>query len=257
MVYNSPMFNTQHILYIVISGILTTLLLALSDRYAKDEKTKNRILKFSAIITVVIHYSNLWVDYFASGGTVTVENNQILPVYPCNVIMWMLLIASLLQNKKGLPFQLLSEFCFYGGTVCAVFGIVLNINFGNNPTLADYDILQGLLSHSTMLFGCLYMLVGRFIRIRVFNAVSVTAGLGCFVVCGLGVNALYEHFGITAPDGMWLKSNPYISVPPMALGGIAVVLLFGFLALWEMRLPREERWYRKLVQRRRHERFIF
>lgn len=254
--YNPLMFNAQHILYIVISGILTAVLLSLANRYAKDEETKNRILKCTAIITVVIHYSNLWVDYFASGGTATIENNQILPIYPCNVIMWMLLTASLLPNKKGLLFRLFGEFCFYGGTICAVLGIVLNTNFGNNPTLADYDILKGLLSHSTMLFGCLYMLVGRFIRIRVFNTVSVTAGLSCFVACGLGVNALYEHFGMEAPDGMWLRSNPYIPVPPMALGGVAIVLLFGFLALWEMRLPREERWYRKLARRRCYERFI-
>ena len=92
----------------------------------------------------------------------------------------MLLIASLLNNKKCLLFQLLSEFCFYGGFICGVLGIVMNTNFDNNPTLADYDVLKGLLSHSTMLFGCLYMFVGKFMRIRVFNAVSVTAGLAVF-----------------------------------------------------------------------------
>lgn len=93
--YNPGMFNAQHILYIIISGILTVLLLGLAAKYAKDDKTKNKILKFFAVITVVIHYSNLWVDYFTTGGA-TIENNQILPIYPCNVVMWMLLIASML-----------------------------------------------------------------------------------------------------------------------------------------------------------------
>lgn len=240
------MFNLQHILYIVISGILTVALLALAWVFAKDDRSKNYILKFSAIITVAIHYSNLWVDYFMSGGNATIENNHILPVYPCNVVMWMLLVASLVKNKKSLLFQILSEFCFYAGAVCGVIGIVLNINFGNNPTLADYDILKGLLSHSTMLYGCLYMLVGRFIRIRVFNTVSVTAGLSCFVVCGWFVNRLYEQFGMEAPDGMFLKSNPYLSVSPIILGGWAIVLLFFALAIWELRLDKEERWYTKL-----------
>lgn len=253
--YNGGMFNTQHILYMVISGILTAVLLALSAKYAKDDDTKNRILKFFAVITVVIHYSNLWVDYFTTGGA-TVENNQILPVYPCNVVMWMLLLSSLLQNKKRLLFQLLSEFCFYGGTVCGVIGIVLNANFGNTPTLADYDILKGMLSHSTMLFGCLYMLVGGYIKIRVFNAVSVATGLGTFVLCGMGVNALYDFFGMEAPDGMWLRSNPYLSFSPMVLGIIFVIILFGVLALWELRLPVEERWYHKLHRRKENERII-
>ena len=122
------MFNLQHILYIVISFILTVALLVLFSKYAKDDKTKNKILKFFAILTVVIHYSNLWVDYFSNGGTATVENDHILPVYPCNVVMWMLLVASLLQNKKSLGFQMLSEFCFYGGTICGIIGIVFNFN---------------------------------------------------------------------------------------------------------------------------------
>ena len=113
------MFNLQHILYMLISGLLTAVLLVLARRYIKNETTKNYILKFFAILTVVIHYSNLWVDFFVSGGNATIENNHILPVYPCNVVMWMLLIASLLQNKKRLLFQLLGEFCFYVGTVCA------------------------------------------------------------------------------------------------------------------------------------------
>ena len=74
------MFNTQHILYMVISGVLTAVLLMLAKGYAGEETAKNRILKFSAIITVVIHYSNLWVNYFVSGGNAAIENNHILPV---------------------------------------------------------------------------------------------------------------------------------------------------------------------------------
>lgn len=253
--YNTGMFNTQHILYILISGIVTALLLMLSAKYAKTDEPKNRILKFFAVATVVIHYSNLWVDYFTTGGA-TIENNQILPVYPCNVVMWMLLIASLLENKKRLLFQLLSEFCFYGGTICGVIGIVLNANFDNTPTLADYDILKGMLSHSTMLFGCLYMLVGGYVKIRVFNAVSVTAGLATFVLCGMGVNALYEFFGMEAPDGMWLRSNPYFNLSPMVLGIVFVIILFGVLALWELRLPVEKRWYHKLHRRKHNETIV-
>ena len=123
---------------------------------------------------------------------------------------------------------------------------MLNANFDNTPTLADYDILKGLLSHSTMLFGCLYMRVGKYVRVRVFNAVSVTIGLGTFVICGVGVNMLYEHFGMTPPDGMFLKSNPYIPVSPVILGLWVVVIMFCGLAIWEMRLPKEDRWYSKL-----------
>lgn len=252
MLYNSPMFNAQHLLYIVISGLITIASLALCKTFAKDVKTKNCILKLSAILTVIIHYSNLWVNYFATGGNAVFEDNHILPIYPCNVIMWMLLIAANLRNQKKLLFQLLGEFCFYAGTVCSIIGIVLNTNFGNTPTLADYDVLKGLLSHSTMLFGCIYMLTGGFIRIRIFNAVSLIVGISCFTICGISVNALYSHFGMESPDGMWLQSNPYFSVPPMLLGVMAAILIFCVLALWELKLPKEQRWYHKLISRIRH-----
>ena len=246
------MFNTQHILYIILSGVITILLLALCRHYVWDESKKNCILKITAVVTVLIHYSNIWVEYFTTGGTVTVENNHLLPVYPCNVVMWMLLIVACMKEKKGLWFDMLAEFCFYGGTVCGVLGIVLNANFDNTPTLADYDVLKGLLSHSTMLFGCLYMLIGGYIRIRVFNSVSIMAGLLCFISCGMAVDSLYIVCGMEAPDGMWLRSNEYLPIPPLLLGALAPVIVFIVLSLWELRLPSEERWYHKRKVRDSH-----
>lgn len=239
------MFNLQHILYMVISGILTGLFLVLCSRFVRDDKHKKRILLFSAVITVVIHYSSLWVDFFATGGNATFESTHILPVYPCNVVMWMLLAAAAMKNKNSTIFHLLGEFCFLGGTVCGVVGIVLNANFDATPTLADYDIFKGLLSHSTMLFGCLYLFTGKFVRLRMFNTVSVTAGLGTFVICGMIVNQLYLQFGMDPPDGMFLRSNPYLPVSPIFLGIGVVLILFSIHALRELRLPREERWYVK------------
>ena len=240
------MFNTQHILYMLISGAITIALLWLSNHFATDDASKNKILKFFAIITVVFHYSNLWVDYFTSGGNATISSNQILPIYPCNVIMWMLLIASLLRDKQRRLFHVLGEFCFLVGTVCGTLGIALNFNFDNNPTLADFDILKGMLSHSTMLFGCLYLYFGGFVRIRMFNFVSVIAGLSSFILCGVLTNELYQHFGIESPDGMWLHSNPLnLSFPPMLAALIAAVVLFTVINLCQMHLPEEDRWYNK------------
>ena len=246
------MFNTQHLLYMIISGALTVCLLMLCRHHVRGEKHKNFILKLSAVLTVVIHYSNIWVNYFSSGGNATFENNHILPVYPCNVVMWLLLIAACMHNKKSLPFQMLSEFCFYAGTICGIIGIVFNTNFGNTPTLANYDVLKGLLSHSTMLFGCLYMFTGGYVRIRAFNAVSITAGLLCFILCGVGVNALYISFGMEPPDGMWLISNDFLPVSPLLLGAAVPVVVGIALSLRELRLPRQERWYYKLKERIHH-----
>lgn len=233
------MFNAQHILYMVISALLTVVLLMLFSRYAKKQEQKDRILKFFAVVTVLIHISDIWVNFFTSGGQAPILSVHILPIYPCNVVMWMLLIAAMLRNKKRLLFQLLSEFCFYIGTICAVVGILFNANFGNNPTLADYDILKGMLSHSTMLVGCLYLFTGDYIQVRLFNAVSVTAGLAFFVFCGNTMNWLFEYFGMEAPDGMFLRSNPYFPFSPIIPGLIYIVVFTIALRLHERRKKKE------------------
>ena len=234
------MFNAQHILYMVISGFLTVVLLMLFSRYAVTQQQKDRILKFFAIITVLIHLSDAWVDFFTSAGQAPIISVHILPIYPCNVVMWMLLIAALVQNKKGPVFRMLSEFCVYVGIICAVVGIVFNINFAHIPTLADYDILKGMLSHSTMLMGCLYLYFGDYIRVRKSNAVSIAAGLFIFVLCGLSMNWLFEAFGMTAPDGMFLRSNPYVPFSPVVPGIIYTLLMYVGLSRHERHSEKKE-----------------
>jgi hypothetical protein len=227
------MFNTQHILYMVISGVLTALLLIFAAKRLKTQRKKDGFLDLFAVLTVLLHYSDLLVEYFQTGGYVYVSSVHILPVYPCNVMMWMLLIAALMKNKEGWLFRMLSEFCFYGGVLCGVLGIVLNVNFDNTPTLADYGILKGMLSHSTMLIGCIYMKVGKYFTVRPSNAFSVAAGAAVFILCGIVVDGLYGFFGMEAPDAMFLQHNPYFPCSPILPGIGAIVLLYVVLLLMQ------------------------
>ncbi len=208
------------------------------------------ILKLSAILTVVLHYSNIWVEFFSNGGSTSgLEGSHLFPIYPCHILMWLLFITAFLKNKSGKAFTVLSEFCFWGGIVCGVIGIVLNENYSATPDLTDWYILKGLLSHSAMIFGCLYILVGKFMTVRVFNVVSVAIGLIAFIVDGLFINALYALCNLPEVNAMYLLHSPYENMPwlsPILMGVVALLLLFAGLALYELRLPKEERWYAKL-----------
>ncbi len=240
------MFNLQHILYMLISAVITAGLLYLVSKKVSDQKYKNLILKLSALITVLIHISDLWVDYLTSGGSVNVGSTHIFPMYPCNIVMWMLLVVAFLDNKESTLFRLLAEFCFIVGVICGVIGILLNENFDSTPTLSDYSVLKGLLSHSTMLFGCIYLFVGRYVRPNIFSTLSLVFGFGIFVICGVGVNLLFSAFGMESPDCIWINGVPYVGMSSIVLGLLAVLAYFGIFALIELRLPPEERWYFKI-----------
>ncbi len=243
------MFGTTHILYMLISALISAGILVALYFKATSENAKSRALKCMAIVTVIIHYSSLWVSFFATGDK-TVEESQLLPIHPCNVCMWLLLACSLIKNKDSKIFKLISEFTFWGGTVCGSIGIIINENFGSNPTLADYDVLKGMLSHSTMVLGCIYLLVSGMVRIRVSNVISVAAGLLFFVIDGTVINTLYTAFGREACNSMYLQELPFPDMPwlnTLTMGIMGVAVAFIATVVYEqIALPKEERWYSKI-----------
>ena len=248
------MFGTVHILYMIISVLISAVLLVIISMKVKEQSSKEGILKFFAVATVIIHYSSLWVDLFTD-GTATVQSPMLLPIHPCNVCMWLLLISAFVKRREGTLYRLLTEFTFWAGTVCGTIGIVLNENFGNNPTLADYEVLKGMLSHSTMLFGAIYLLVGGFVKIRVFNVLSVVSGLLLFVADGAIINTLYLVFLDERCNSMYLQEPPFPDMPwlnTLVMGILGVLVAFSISALYELiALPKEERWYSVLAKKYR------
>lgn len=240
------MFNLAHILYMVISAVITIGLLVLCGIFVKQDKYKRLILKIAAILTVVLHYSAVYVDFFST-GTAIVESPLILPIYPCNIVMWLLVICAFLKKPESKVAKVLYEFTFYAGVVCGIIGIVLNENYANNPTLANWFSLKGLLSHSTMVFGCLYILVGRFIKIRVSNCISVFLGLCLFLVDGAIINGLYLACGLGKCNSMYLQAPPFANMPWLntyVMGCMALILVFAITVVFEQcALKKEDRWY--------------
>ena len=245
------LFDLPHVLFMVVAVVVISLLLILFGRYIKSEKAKNRILFISAILTIIIHFSTIYTSFFTT-GTAQVEEAMILPIYPCNVAMWLLLITALIKNKKSKPFKIIAEMTFYLGIVGGIIGIALNEIYASTPNLAVWDTLNGLLSHATMLFGCIYLLVGRYISIRVDNMISIIAGLILLIVDGGIIIGLYSIFKLEPPNSMYLLDPPFASVPwfnTWVIGALAVILFFLITVIYEqIALKKEERWYTKLKQ---------
>ena len=243
------MFDLGHILYMVVSGIITLCLLWLMAKYFKSDDKKISALKFFAIITVVIHYSSLWVGFFTNGSA-EVASVMLLPIHPCNVCMWLLVACAFVKKREGTVYRILTEYTFWAGCVCGFIGILLNENYDSTPNLLDYDVLKGLLSHSTMVIGCAYLAVSGIVKIRVKNVISVIAGLLFFVVDGTVINTLYAIFKLDPCNSMYLLEAPFSDIPWLitpVMGLMGVAVAFIITALYEqIFLPEEERWYKHL-----------
>lgn len=236
----------------VLSTLISAGVLIALAVWVRTDGGKRLALKITAIVTVLIHYSSLWVNFFSTGD-LTIEQSQLLPIHPCNVCMWLLLACSFIGNRDSRIFKIISEFTFWAGTVCGSIGIIINENFGANPTLTDYGVLKGMLSHSTMVLGCIYLVVSGMVHIRVKNVISVALGLLFFVLDGAIINALYAIFRLDPCNSMYLLELPFPDMPwintlTMGIAGVAVV--FITTALYELcALPRDQRWYSNLKRR--------
>jgi hypothetical protein len=223
----------------------------------RKESTKDIVLKFVSILVVIIHYSSLYVDFFNNNGDATIESNMILPVYPCNIIMWLLVIVSFIKNRDSNLYKTLAEFTFLGGTVCGMIGVLFNINFLNNPDLGNYDIFKGLISHSVMIFGTIFLFVFNYVKLEVVRTTkSIFWGLVIFVTCGFMINVLFKIFDIPSVNAMFMLEPPLPQLPFFnffTIGLLGLILSFIGLNIYEsFTLPKEQRWISKnLIERKR------
>ena len=243
------LFDRDHNLFMLISTLVIVITLVCFKLFVKDQKRKDMFLKVSAILTVIIHFSSLYVDYF-SNGEAYVESVMLLPIYPCNVIMWLLVIVAFFKDKNSKIFNILAEITFYIGITGGVIGIALNENYSNTPDLRDWDILKGLISHATMLLGCIYLLVGNYIKIRVSNLKSIIIGLCGLLIDGYLMIAIYKHFQMDPPNTMFLLESPLPQVKwvnTWFIGILAIIVGFIITATYEqIALDKEDRWYNKI-----------
>ena len=236
-------------LFSLCALFLVVIAIILIKRYVHNEKTKNSIFIVMAIITVLIHYSAMFVHFY--NGDFFIEDNLFLPVYPCNVMMWINFILIFLIGKKNKAFKILAEFSFWSGTICGFIGLCLNKNFLNTPLFSDYDILKGLLSHVTMIFCSVYLGTCGYVKIKTIdNFKSLLIGCVILALSSFVSDYILEQMGREAVNGMLLKpleETPIANFYCISLAG--AILFFVISTIYESYVYKEEAWFKTIRKR--------
>ena len=230
-------------------------------KYVKRERTKNLILCAAAIFTILFHYSAFGFELLTGGNAMAYLSdtpNLILPIYPCNVVMWSALIFALLKNKHSKLGAFFVDYLFWFGIISTLVGMFANVDFINNPTLADYENVKSIAAHATLLFNVLLLPIFGYIKIdmkrnltNIIISIVVMGAIGYY--CNTVFHALASPEAAYDVNSMFLIHSPFagldfLTYPVIAL--IAVPIYFIVFAVCDLIAHKKgERFYNKKVDR--------
>ena len=253
------------ILFDTILIAMDVLVLIAAKRIAKTEKAKRLILLIVPLLTMGCHYSSLLYHFLKDGtalGFLKSNPNLLLPIYPCNVVMWCGILFGLRKNKSTKIGRFLADYLFWFGLFAALVGMFVNIDFIRNPTLADYDVTKGIVAHALMLLNVLAIPVLGQIRIdlpknygNILVSMLMMFLVGCY--CNLVFEVISSRETAVQVNSMFLLQSPFPELPFVRYPVIclaAAVFYFALLCACELfAYPKGQRWvsrYRKSPYRK-------
>ncbi|MBE6634273.1 MAG: hypothetical protein E7620_08050 [Ruminococcaceae bacterium] len=246
---------------LVFNFILITIIalgLWLIKKHVQRERTQNIILTVAAIFTIAFHYSSFLFKLLSGGNAIEYLGetpNLLLPIYPCNVVMWSALIFALLKNKTSRVGSFFVDYLFWFGIVSTLVGMFANVDFIRNPTLADYENFKSITAHATLLFNILLLPIFGYIKADVKRSMTnillsilVMAAIGCY--CNLVFHALVSEATAYDVNSMFLIHSPFeglafLTYPVISL--IALPIYFGVFVIFDFCAHKKgERFYNQV-----------
>lgn len=241
-------FNT--ILILLITGALIAV-----KKWVRSEGGRRLLLLVAPLLTIVFHYSSFLYYLFFTDTAIDYLGstpNLILPIYPCNVVMWCALFYGLLQKKDSKLALLLSDYVFWFGLISTLVGMFANVDFIVNPTLADFEVTKSIVAHALLLFNLLLIPVLGLLRPSFGRnmkniVISVLAMYVIGVYCNLIFEALISAEAAYDVNSMFLIHSPFEGLPFLRYPVIATVGLFLYFILFTVcdiiNTPRGNRWF--------------
>lgn len=224
--------------FILIAFIVLGLWLA--KKRVKRERTQSILLLCAAIFTILFHYSELLFALFSGGDAIACLKdtlNLILPIYPCNVVMWCALIFGALRSKRTRLGAFLADYLFWFGIVSTLVGMFANVDFIQNPTLADYGNFKSIAAHATLLFNVLLLPLFGYIKIDVKRCLTnIVLSILLMAAVGGYCNLLFSV--LASPDtaydinSMFLIHSPFEGLPFLTYPVIALCAVPIYFAVF-------------------------
>ena len=213
--------------------IFIALGLWLVKKYVKRERTESIILMVTAVFTVLFHYSTFLLRLLTGDQPMEYlcENpNLILPIYPCNVVMWTALIFACLKNKKSKLGSFFADYLFWFGIISTLVGMLANVDFVRNPTLADYENVKSIGAHATLLFNVLLLPLFGYIQTNVKrNMTHIVISIVEMAVIGGYCNLLFS--ALASEEVAYDVNSMFLIHSPFGEGDFLTYPVISLMAL--------------------------
>ena len=213
-----------------------------------------------ALTTILCHYSSLVYHYFLDNSAMLFlkhNPNLLLPIYPCNVVMWCCLIFAFTKKESRFS-KLLADYIFWFGIISTLVGMFANVDFINNPTFANYDITKSIVAHATMLLNVLVLPAFGFIKIKLeTNLLHMVIAIAAMFVIGMYCNLVFEVLVSSnmayQVNSMFILHSPFeglafLTYPNIAIMALAMYfIIFGICEMFAYK--KGTRWYNRFVNK--------
>jgi hypothetical protein len=148
-------------------------------------------------------------------------------------------IYGLIKNKDSKVAKFLSDYIFWFGIVSTLVGMFANIDFIDNPTLANFDVTKGIIAHAMLLFNVLLLVIFGRVNVDVKkNMTHIVIAMFIMMILGLYnsliFRALVSEEMAYQINSMFIIHSPFEGIdfliyPIIAL--IAIPIYFGLFVI--------------------------
>ena len=215
------LFGKEHLLYIIISTILGSLLITLSLRFCKTEKTKNIILKIVGTCLFISIMTNRLSQVFRYE---TIRWYCIIPDSYCGMTSLLLSLAVMFGKRNNPVLHFVWLLGLFGGISTVIYATFV----GQGPTIFYLPTISGLVHHSFSAILVTLLLFFKQIDITYKKWYYSLFGFTCYLTLGaflMHTFKMSDAFHIAEPLISGTPLTTWVMAPMYAVGYGSILLI--------------------------------